>query len=92
MVILLDGLDEFELDIGFSLNDFLDLVRSLSDRPRTKVMLLSRPLPAFEHEFEGRPRICLHEVNEGDILCYVQAKLNPERPGSAFSRPTPRIR
>jgi hypothetical protein len=70
----IDGLDEYSGD-HFEL---VELLQTLSDSPRFKLCLASRPWPCFEDAFGKDPNRCLHlqELTKLDIEKYTRESLD----------------
>jgi hypothetical protein len=71
----IDGLDEFDgdhLDIAY-------FIREIAANANVKVCVSSRPLMAFEHEFQLCKHLRLQDLTANDIRIYVHDQLNSHR-------------
>ena len=69
--LLIDGLDEYDGDY-LELSMFLKAIATCSN---VKLCVASRPLLAFEHHFDGFPKLRLQDLTAGDISKFVQDRL-----------------
>lgn len=65
--ILIDGLDEFEGKHA-TIAEFLSRLERL---PNVKVLVSSRPLPAFVNAFNHAPKVYLQDLTKQDIEAYI---------------------
>ncbi|RMJ01547.1 hypothetical protein CDV36_015710 [Fusarium kuroshium] len=68
----IDGLDEY----GGSESRAVDFIQRLSRSDKIKVIASSRPHPTFLELLGDYPKMSLHELTGGDILQYVQDKVD----------------
>jgi hypothetical protein len=74
LVLLIDGLDEFE-DAADRMEELADMFLSGVGMPNVKVVLSSRPHPVFNEWFAGCAQVRLHELTHSDITTYVHDKI-----------------
>lgn len=67
----IDGIDEYSGDF----RDGIDFIQSLSTRSNTKLIISSRPEPAFVESFRNLPTLRLEDLTRDDIRKYVKDKL-----------------
>lgn len=65
--ILIDGLDEFEEKHA----TILAFLSRLERMPNVKILVSSRPLPAFVSAFEHAPKMYLQDLTNRDIEAYI---------------------
>ena len=68
----IDGLDEFE---GQE-DAVIKMIDDLADQTHVKVCVSSRPLPAFEEAFGGKPSLRLQDLTFDSIRKYAEVKLS----------------
>ena len=68
---LIDGLDEYDGDY-LELSMFLKAIATCSN---VKLCVASRPLLAFEQNFDGFPKLRLQDLTAGDISRFVRDRL-----------------
>jgi len=66
---MVDGLDE--TDETGDLVDIVSLLLDASKRENVKVLVSSRPSPAFQEVFEKRPRLWVDDHTTGDVHAYI---------------------
>jgi hypothetical protein len=66
--LFIDGLDEY----SGRCEDGISLLRLLSEAPRIKVLVSSRPEPAFAAAFGGDAKLRMQDLNKEDIEKYVE--------------------
>ncbi|KAK4442857.1 hypothetical protein QBC34DRAFT_479435 [Podospora aff. communis PSN243] len=66
--LFIDGLDEY----SERREDGISLIRLLSEAPRIKVLVSSRPEPAFVAAFAGDVKLRMQDLNKQDIQKYVE--------------------
>ena len=72
---LIDGLDEYETDsVGKS--QLAQYMLELAMLPHVRLVLASRPEPAFEFAFRKCPALRLEALTEADIRTYVKTSLH----------------
>ena len=71
---VIDGLDEYDRD-SVAKRELAELMVSMAQSPRVKLLLSSRPESPFEIAFRLYPSLCLEDLTRSDIVEYVQAKL-----------------
>jgi energy-coupling factor transporter ATP-binding protein EcfA2 len=74
IALIVDGLDEFDA-VGATMTELSELFLSAGASPNLKVLVSSRPLPAFEAAFENQPKLRLHELTSNDITVFVDDRL-----------------
>ncbi|KAI1158606.1 prion-inhibition and propagation-domain-containing protein [Nemania serpens] len=65
---IIDGFDEFNGDHA----EGSALLKTLAANKNTKIVLSSRPIPTCVEAFSGHRQMCLHQLTQGDIQCYVR--------------------
>ncbi len=73
MYLFIDGLDEFLGDE----DDLISLVHLISQTPRVKVCVSSRPDQIFRHGFAQSPQIRLQDLNYQDTMKVAEDTLHP---------------
>ena len=68
----IDGLDEFE---GQE-DTVIKMINDLADQTHVKVCVSSRPLPAFEEAFGGKPSLRLQDLTFDSIRKHAEVKLS----------------
>lgn len=71
LVLVIDGLDEFESDH----QQLVDLIRDISNHPRLKICVSSRPWNVFRDAFDRNPSLRVQNLTRGDIQLFVQDRL-----------------
>ena len=66
---IIDGLDEYEGDYRIGIKS----PELLASNPHIKVVVSSRPIPECFQAFSRHPQLHMHDLNDNDILAYVQA-------------------
>ena len=66
---MIDGLDE--IDEAGDLVDVIPLLVNASKRENVKVLVSSRPSPAFQEAFEKRPRLWVDDHTTNDVHAYI---------------------
>ncbi|KAI0153080.1 hypothetical protein GGR57DRAFT_155231 [Xylariaceae sp. FL1272] len=88
--ISIDGLDEFDPEISrTSVASLIGLTRLLSNFQNVKVLISSRPLPEFEHGYEGQPCLRIHDLTHDDIHRYTEERLMSHRSMQRFAKREP---
>ena len=70
-----DGLDEFDGDHS----EIAALFHRVAAVSNVKVVLSSRPLLVFEHEFESYPRLRVQDLTKNDIRIYAHDNLSTHK-------------
>lgn len=83
--LFIDGLDEYSGD----LTELLDILKRLSQNPRVKLCVSSRPWNAFRNAYSCVPSLRLEDLSKSDILRYTAEKL---RQAAARTMPVPEER
>jgi hypothetical protein len=71
---LIDGLDELE---GYP-ELVVELLTSSTKRANVKIITSSRPLPGFQHAFEGRPVLSMEPMIKSDVQAVVIGLFNQD--------------
>ncbi|KAJ4343959.1 hypothetical protein N0V95_006509, partial [Ascochyta clinopodiicola] len=66
---MVDGLDE--IDKASDLVDVIPLLINASKKENVKIIVSSRPSPAFQEAFEKRPRLWVDDHTTNDVHAYV---------------------
>ena len=66
---MIDGLDE--IDEASDLVDVIPLLISSAKKENVKILLSSRPSPAFQEAFEKRPRLWVDDHTTYDVHAYI---------------------
>lgn len=66
---MIDGLDE--IDEGGDLVDVILLITNASKKENVKMLVSSRPSPAFQEAFEKRPRLWVDDHTTHDVRAYM---------------------
>jgi hypothetical protein len=66
---MIDGLDE--IDEASDLVDVIPLLTSSAKRENVKILVSSRPSPAFQEAFEKRPRLWVDDHTTNDVQTYI---------------------
>lgn len=74
IVLVIDGLDEFETT-SLRYTALADIFIEATKSPNFKAVLSSRPLSAFELLFKRFPKLRLHDLTRKDIQIYVHDRL-----------------
>ncbi|KAI1075016.1 hypothetical protein F5B20DRAFT_585718 [Whalleya microplaca] len=75
----IDGLDEFDPSVSHStVTNLLNLTGFLADFPNVKLVLSSRPEPAFEDKFALYKKLTVHDLTRDDIRVYVRENLEKD--------------
>jgi hypothetical protein len=87
LFLLIDGLDEYDTNatggrIGIEIAEIADQFNSLAENPRVKMLLSSRPLPAFQKALDEKPKLRLEDHTSKDIHILVTDKLSEHSVGS----------
>ncbi|KAI6760496.1 hypothetical protein HG530_009356 [Fusarium avenaceum] len=69
---MIDGADEYE---GGDL-DAIKFITDLGAFPNVKILVSSRPHPAYVAAFEHKPRLNLQDLTRGDITSYVSESIS----------------
>ncbi|KAG5784651.1 hypothetical protein H9Q73_001715 [Fusarium xylarioides] len=64
---MIDGLDEYE---GKDL-DVAGFISELQTFPNVKILVSSRPHPAFLTKFSQHPKLCLQDLTKHDVATYI---------------------
>lgn len=70
ILLFIDGLDE-----GDDHEHFLDFLYKLNAIDKVKTCVSSRPEPVFRDKLQDMQRLKLHQINSGDIRCFVHKTL-----------------
>lgn len=73
-LLLIDGLDELD---GYP-EAVVELLTSTAKRANVKIIISSRPLPGFQHAFEGRPVLSMEPMIKDDIQAVVLSLFNQD--------------
>jgi hypothetical protein len=75
---LIDGLDEFEAEAGDNADpeDIAKLFKDIITSENVKACVSSRPWPIFASTYDGCPFLRLEELNDPDIIKYVNGKFD----------------
>jgi hypothetical protein len=76
VVMLIDGLDEFDDAMNLTLTELAEKFLEMGRLPNIKALLSSRPLAPFEFTFRQQPKLRLHDLTHNDITTYVSDKLD----------------
>ena len=79
LLLIIDGLDEFEGDHEETLNLLTDFVDEARKHHRVKLCLSSRPEAVFSIAFTGYRQLQVHQLSEGDIQRYAHCKFEDLR-------------
>lgn len=74
LVLLIDGLDEFDAG-AMNHSELSKIFTSAAKTPAFKAILSSRPENAFEDAFRDCPKLRLHHLTRHDVVKYVNDKL-----------------
>ena len=66
---MVDGVDELD-EVG-DLVDVIPLLVNASKKENVKMLVSSRPSPAFQEAFEKRPRLWVDDHNTNDVHAYI---------------------
>ncbi|OSS54859.1 hypothetical protein B5807_01797 [Epicoccum nigrum] len=66
---LIDGLDE--MDEAADLVDIIPLLTTASNKENIKLLVSSRPSPAFQEAFDKRPRLWVDDHTSRDVHAYI---------------------
>ncbi|KAH7159593.1 hypothetical protein B0J13DRAFT_539221 [Dactylonectria estremocensis] len=75
LVLLIDGLDEFEVGEG-SHQAIVNLIRDTNQNPNVKICASSRPWNVFRDAFSQNPMLQLEKLTRPDIRLFVQNRFN----------------
>ncbi|UKZ47947.1 hypothetical protein TrVGV298_002183 [Trichoderma virens] len=75
LVLLIDGLDEFDDDRHESHRDLVHLLRDAKAMPGVKICASSRPWNVFRDEYSKNPMLQLEKLTREDIKAFVKEKL-----------------
>jgi hypothetical protein len=70
LFLLIDGLDEYDTNgtgQGIDMAELAAYFKSLPTSSHEKILLSSRPLPAFEVTFDKNPKLRLQDLSSRDI-------------------------
>lgn len=73
VALFVDGLDEFEGDLGPLISTMRDVISCSSS---VKLCTASRPWNEFQEAFKGVPSLRLQDLTRSDIQKYVEARFN----------------
>jgi hypothetical protein len=76
VAMLIDGLDEFDDAMNFTITELAEIFLGMTRSPNIKALLSSRPLAPFEFTFRQEPKLRLHDLTHKDITTYVNDKLD----------------
>jgi hypothetical protein len=76
VAMLIDGLDELDDAMNFTMTELAEKFLEMTRSPKIKALLSSRPLAPFEFTFRQQPKLRLHNLTHKDITTYVNDKLD----------------